>query len=261
MKLRLFALFLVFALLGGCSVQLGSSPGHVFHCTEQVTELVDTGDIQRTVYEYDEKWRLSNVITYENGVEFARLSYEWNEDSTLCRITGSGGTPYVEDCAYTYDEQGNVLTAVRSEGGEVISREEYTYDASGNVLTHRAVSPMLGSETATGYRYDKAGNCIEAVSDYGNGLTVTTRTEYDKQGRPLSEISDTYRRSYEYRDKERLTVITNYVITGQGKEAETYGGTTLITHDEYGNEILQEHYSETGELIMQITASYVPESD
>ena len=218
----------------------------------------------RTSYEYDSCGNVTKVLT-----EAASHSYRKTEDaddvsadSAVSDNTPSDLGREVITTTYTYDEL-HRLVKEETEGLPAIT---YEYDRYGNVSgqfdgrnetlsEYDILGNLIWSKSASGlettYKYDKAGNLIEANSE---GRTV--KYEYDKVGNVVKTINpDNSYSTTEYdalgrpiSEKNELGNVTSYTYDAAGNVksiTDALGRTSSYEYDSVGNLVKETHVDGT----------------
>lgn len=239
----------------------------------QIYEVPDNGTRQETVFHYTDDGKIVSMVTTENGEEVSRVTYELNGDGLLWKQISSAGGEVTETMEYTYtlDDAGNPVRVEQTVNGAPYAASERTYDSEGNLLTQKTISTLVGmTSTIT---YDADGNILKMENDYGSGQVFTTEYTYDENGNPLTAVTNDAggRREthYEYDDQGREVKSTEYLADGTINQysESTYDGLTetsrsfrgdgtkmgyaVITRDEHGNTLTQEHYDQNEKLMFR----------
>lgn len=125
-----------------------------------------------TVYTYDDKGRLQERITTDDGVESLHETYTY-DDAAYTGIrevvsTDIRGNVDRWTDELTYNEAWQILTSHRSpEGGHSPMDEAYTYDEEGRETSYRCTGGSEIEETTT---YDENGNLLYVSSTSGGTL-------------------------------------------------------------------------------------------
>ncbi|MFC0677967.1 putative Ig domain-containing protein [Lysobacter korlensis] len=175
--------------------------------------LTQTDPLQRaTTYHYDDAAR-SVVVTTPEGVS---LRTERTRHGEVRHVTDGAGVR----TSYAYDLDGRLLETIDANGkGTVQLRDVRGLVQSTRDATGRTVD----------YRYDAAGRVLERVED-PRGLALTTRYEYDAQGRQVRVV-----------DPEGVVTRQGYDAAGQLVEVERdvagLRDRTLYTWDGMGRQL------------------------
>lgn len=168
---------------------------------DQAGNLIQKSDENRTYkYEYDAAGNLIMETYYNNGTEWERREYEYNEDGKQIKLN------------WYYWDDGT---------GKVMLMSEREYDAAGNEVVYRAYhdSPSawnrevpVGSLAYWGeYTYDEEGNRISTIIYNADGsidsqyeTTYSVKEEFDEAGRVIKRTNYEndvmlYWTEYEYR--------------------------------------------------------------
>ena len=203
-----------------------------------------TGDINLTVTEYDDEWRIRSVKTYLNGEISSELDYSYSEDESLMtvktssRIYGESVAEYRQE----FDAEGRLSKSIAYNEGEPVGSTEYSYDAGGR--EHELVSRDPNGEIYSKliYEYDKKGNLISQTVET-SAYTSKQEHSYNKDGQLISTKS--------YRN-DTLESRTEYIWEDGVRHGSSYDaedkliGTSHALHDEFGNVLLEDSYDKLG---------------
>ena len=239
---------------------------------------------QRHEFLYDDRGnRIESKLyaTPEGKTEeslWSERHYEYDENN---RLVKEGPYDAGQDCFYVYNERGQLI---QTRVGENLERE-YTYDDKGDLrkvvlYATKQVTEKLGvgavlTETdykngdkldpECDYEYDEDGNLIKrtkytVLSNWeGVQKFVNTISEYRYENGLLMEVTTTH---YTSKGTEKGTsrVVYTYDKDG-GVKRESFSTKNVLTYrldkDKHGNVVLEESYSNSGELIFRLERSYV----
>jgi len=203
-----------------------------------------TGDINLTVNEYDDQWRILSARTYLNGELSSELDYSYSEDESLMTVKTSSRL-YGESVAeyrQEFDGEGRLSKSVAYNEGEPVGSTEYSYDAEGR--EHELVSRDPNGEIYSKliYEYDKKGHLISYTVET-SAYTSKQEYSYNKGGQLISTKSyrnDTLESRTEYSWEDGVRHGSSY--DAQDKLI----GTSHALHDEFGNVLLEDSYDKLG---------------
>ena len=238
---RIFAAFLCaasFFCLTGCGAKEPE-----FYVSKRQLEH-STGDINLTVHEYDDKWRMLSAKTYLNGELSSELVYSYSEDESLVtvktdsRLYGESLAEYRQE----FDSEGRLTKSVSYYDGVLVGSTEYSYDSKGREteLVSRDASGEIYSKLI--YEYDKKGNLI-SQSVETSAYTSRQEHSYDKAGHLIST------KSYRNGSLESRVEYTweDGVRHGSSYDAEDkLIGTSHALHDDFGNILIEDSYDKLG---------------
>lgn len=162
------------------------------------------------VTSYDGSGRMTENISYGDGVPKYRVTYKYDERGNVLEDAEYSGDTKIHNSSYTYDDQGNKIEYIHY-CGPLESRETYEYQ-DGKLVT--SVYYSEGEEfSRTCYEYDAAGR-ITKQSVISNGSEYS-RVTFLYEGDRLVE-------KRVYRDSE-LNIVTTY-------EYDRYGN--LLRHEQ-----------------------------
>ena len=192
-----------------------------------------------------------------NGTEYLDVStfdYVGNVLSTLTAADTANGLEYTSH--FAYNEANQVVTAYNALGQFTTN----TYDALGNLVQ---ATDYAG--TPTTYTYDNLGRLLSQTFTIEEGVTASTKYEYDPAGnlireyKPTNAVGETAawaKTEYTYNNRGRLTAVIQYegeevasvtrytydgvgntltMTTGLESLEDTEGSTTTYTYDRFGN--------------------------
>ena len=191
----------------------------------------------QTGYTYDNRNRLTQVKTYDNGTVESTTSYQYDGVGNILRMqNGSAVTTYTYDRfsnqltktdplnqteSYTYDVSGSVLTKTDRNGNVTT----YAYDDLGRVTSAATVTPSGTGNVTLTYAYTLTGQ----PRSESNGTGTTTYT-YDALGRLLTQTDGANVRTYAYDIGDNRT---SFVLTADGTQqmntTYTYDGAERLT--------------------------------
>lgn len=238
---RIFAAFLC-ALSLFCLTGCGAEKPEFYVSKRQLEH--STGDINLTVHEYDDKWRMLSVKTYLNGELSSALDYSYSEDESLVtvktdsRLYGESLAEYRQE----FDSEGRLTKSVSYNDGVLIGSTEYSYDSKGREteLVSRDASGEIYSKLI--YEYDKKGNLI-SQSVETSAYTSRQEHSYDKAGHLIGT------KSYRNGSLESRVEYTweDGVRHGSSYDAEDkLIGTSHALHDDFGNILIEDSYDKLG---------------
>lgn len=238
----------------------------------QIYEMPDNGIYRETVFHYTADGKIESMVTTENGEEAGRVEYVMNDEGMVWKqIATENGTTSTTEYAYTLDDAGNPIRTEQTVDGALDSVNEYTYDAEGNLATSKTTNDRIGIVSTI--TYTPSGSILKQESDYGEGRVFSTEFTYDDEGKLLSTVTNDAagRREtrYEYDAQGREIKSTEYLADGTINQysQSSYDGLTetkrsykgdgtplawaIITRDEHGNTLVQEHYYGADELMFR----------
>ncbi len=224
-------------------------------------------DGRKVTYAYDKDGNMTDV-----DYAFARdgvtgLTYHYNGDKWLTKITAKGGLMGKTLREHRYDAFGRIAETEDhygfAKGGSGSMIRAYEYDDFGRVtkMTHTDSKDGEAKESY-GYKYDKNGNIVEEriVSHYrmddGKGLDLTRSYSYDVNGKLLAAnvtdhaVDGTRNQSVAYTyDKvgNRLTETEGELLT-----TYAYNGLNQLT----GSESQKTSAANAAEIVSQKTYEY-----
>ena len=203
-----------------------------------------TGDINLTVNEYDDAWRMLSVDTYLNGEISSRLDYSYSADESLVTVK-TDSVLYGESLAeyrQEFDAEGRLSKSTAYNDGELVGSTEYSYDAEGRERELVSRDPNGEIYSKLIYEYDKKGNLI-SQSVETSAYTSRQEHSYDKAGQLISTKS--------YRNGS-LESRTEYTWEDNVRHGSSYDaddkliGTSHALHDDFGNVLLEDSYDKLG---------------
>lgn len=269
---KIVALFLAACLLltlAACDAEPKTETRYVM--ATQIYEMPDNGIRRETAFHYTGEGKIESMVITENGGEVGRVEYVMNEDGMVWKqIATEGGVASITEYAYTLDDAGNPIRTEQTVDGAPYSVNEYAYDKDGNLLTAKTTNDRLGmTSTIT---YTPSGDILKQEYDYGEGRVYTTEFTYD-DGKLMSAVTSDAagqrETRYEYDGQGREVKSTEYLADGTVNQYSetTYEGLTetkrsykgdgtalsyaIITRDEHGNTLVQEHYDQENELMFR----------
>lgn len=240
---RLFAILLCCICLMCLAACGGKEPQPEFHISKRQLEH-NTGDINLTVTEYDDKWQIVSVKTYLNGEISSELEYSYNEDSSLVtvknrsKLYGESLSEYRQE----FDSKGRLAKSVAYNDGELVGSTEYSYDAEGRETELVSRDPNGEIYSKLNYEYDKKGNLISQTVET-SAYTSRQEHSYDKDGQLIST------KSYRNGSLESRAEYTweDGVRHGSSYDAQDkLIGTSHALHDDFGNVLLEDSYDKLG---------------
>ena len=203
-----------------------------------------TGDINLSVTEYDDQWRMLSVDTYLNGEISSRLDYSYSADESLVTVK-TDSVLYGESLAeywQEFDAEGRLSKSAAYNDGELVGSTEYSYDAEGRERELVSRDPNGEIYSKLIYEYDKKGNLI-SQSVETSAYTSRQEHSYDKAGQLIST------KSYRNGSLESRTEYTWEDGVRHGSSYDAQGkliGTSHALHDDFGNVILEDSYDKLG---------------
>ena len=240
---RMIALFLCCLCLL-CLTACGSNePELEYYISKRQIEH-STGDINLTVHEYEDEWRILSAKTYLNGELSSELEYSYSEGGELMtvktdsKLYGESSAEYRQE----FDAAGKLIKSTSYNNGELVGSTEYSYDAEGREteLVSRDPSGEIYSKLV--YEYDKKGNLV-SQSIETSAYTSRQEHSYDKAGQLISTKS--------YRNGS-LEGHTEYTWEDGVRHGSSYDGedkligTSHALHDDFGNVLLEDSYDKLG---------------
>ena len=174
--------------------------------TTDGNRLASTTDAlgKTTTYDYDENTNVLNWVRYPNDTDNTRTEYEYDEmyrlSEVLQNVSGSGNTL---SAFYSYDE--DLLTDLET----ATTSYTFTYGAFSQISSIKA-----GDKTLANYTYtDDADRYLHQLS-YGNGHSIIY--DYDNLGRLVQEVfkignSTIGTNTYRYNDLGEVAAIIDTV--------------------------------------------------
>ena len=240
---RLLAILLCFVCIVCLTACGEKEPQPEFHISKRQLEH-NTGDINLTVTEYDDKWQIVSAKIYLNGEISSELEYSYNEDSSLVtvktrsRLYGESVSEYRQE----FDGEGRLSKSSSYNEGELVGSTEYSYDAEGRETELVSRDPNGEIYSKLKYEYDKKGNLIYYTVET-SGYTLKQEHSYDKDGHIIS--TKTYRNDI-LESRAEYTWEDN-VRHGSSYDAEDkLTGTSHALHDDFGNVLLEDSYDKLG---------------
>ena len=238
-----------------CMTACGAKEAKTEHYISKRQLEHNTGDVNLTVHEYDDKWRMLSAKTYLNGELSSELEYSYSEDESLVTVKTSSKL-YGESLAeyrQEFDSEGRLTKSVSYNDGVLVGSTEYSYDAKGREteLVSRDASGEIYSKLI--YEYDKKGNLI-SQSVETSAYTSTQEHSYDKAGRLIGT------KSYRNGSLESRTEYTweDGVRHGSSYDAEDkLIGTSHALHDDFGNILLEDSYDKLGTQLLITRYEYI----
>ena len=269
----------------------GSVTRYTYDCLDRIiSETVYHGEtvLARTLYTYDDaaenglyQKATKTVVGDANAPSIVTTQYTDRNGNAAKTGRVLNGTEYFDTA--TFDYVGNVLTTLTAADGEkgleVSSRVVYneasqivtatnalgrstnnTYDALGSLLQ---ATDYVG--TPTTYVYDNLGRLLSQTFTVEEGVTASTKYEYDPAGNLIREYKPTNavgeaatwaKTEYTYDSRGRLTAVIQYedeevasvtrytydgvgntltMTTGLTSLTDAEGSTTAYTYDRFGN--------------------------
>lgn len=202
----------------------------------------------RTVYTYDDQWRMTSWTSYLEGAEGdeedTRVQFSYSDDNTVITMTAEGSDT-VAQFRRTFDENGRILQTEEYEGGVLVNTVINEYDEEGRLRSCVTTYPdheFYVSITQTN-TYDDAGNCIaeETAFVFTEDAPLVSRKEctYDEAGRILTESHFT--------DGEPDSVFTytydsNTMTRTCTEPTGISSGRLVYTYDDHGNQLRIDAY-------------------
>lgn len=199
-----------------------------------VTEQTDALS-HKTVYKYDENWRILKTIDpkgYETrnyyspqgnlmwtlDAKYRYTHYNYDTSGNMVSMTDA------EDCVTSYVYDGNGYMTSQTQNGITT---EYEYDANGNrILETKPAPDSVGGDVKTKFEYDDNGRLITTKYAYQTALETQSSTTYDSLGKPVVR-TDT-------QGRETLTTYDNM------------GRVEMVVHPDESSEV--NHYDDEGRL-------------
>ena len=251
---RFFAILLcVFALLSmsACTAQ---KPEVEYYVSKRQIEH-STGDVNLTVNEYDDDWRILSAKTYLNGELSSTVEYFHNEDSSLVTsktssaLYGESFSEYRQE----FDEDGKLLKAEFYDNGFFAGSSEYIYDNQGRewkVLNRDAEGEVY---SGLSNEYDSRGNLSSFVVEAIAYRSIETYV-YDSKDRLIKT---------EMLNNDKLLNRAEYSWEGNTCHGSVYDadGKLLLNrvsqYDDAGNLLMEEQYDILGTLTMRTCYEYI----
>lgn len=240
---RLLAILLCFVCIVCLTACSEKEQQPEFHISKRQLEH-NTGDINLTITEYDDKWQIVSAKSYLNGEISSELEYSYNEDSSLVTVKTSSRLygESVSEYRQEFDGEGRLSKSSSYNEGELVGSTEYSYDAEGRGTELVSRDPNGEIYSKLKYEYDKKGNLISYTVET-SGYTLKQEHSYDKDGHIISTKS--YRNDilesraeYSWEDNVRH---------GSSYDAEDkLTGTSHALHDDFGNVLLEDSYDKLG---------------
>ncbi|MBQ2960678.1 MAG: hypothetical protein IJE09_05605 [Oscillospiraceae bacterium] len=214
-----------------------------------------TGDVNLSVTEYDDQWRMLSVDTYLNGEISSRLDYSYSEDESLVTVKSSSRL-YGESIAeyrQKFDAEGRLSKSVAYNDGELVGSTEYSYDAEGRERELVSRDPNGEVYSRLIYEYDKKGNLI-SQSVETPAYTSKQEHSYDKAGQLIST------KSYRNGSLESCAEYTWEDNVRHGSSYDAEGkliGTNLAVYDEFGNILVEDSFDILGTLQLHSQYEYI----
>lgn len=204
----------------------------------------ETGDVNLTLYTYNEDGKILSTETLLNGNFSSRVDYAYSEDSTVItqNFTSATGAPSTSEYHSTYDENGNILESSSYSGGRLVGTTYYTYDEQGRETELRGVDADGNLQTLSTRTYDTNGNLIRTELTYGDRVSRNDYS-YDQENRCLTaetRINGQLNSRVEYIWNENSSYGTVYNPDGTPRFK------TLTVQDTFGNILLEETYDVLG---------------
>lgn len=198
------------------------------HSRDYLNEVTHNGQrtrmIERAIYDGSYTHRLASFTT-NYADETNRFTYDWAHrlTSVYAEMTGDDGYRLIDTVMYN-----DLSRLVRLEGWQYLYEEwvnvyyiEYTYDAAGNIASRTNYNNFGGEFEMGGiYTYTYNENHQILTSELEMGGTIYARDTYTYQNGLLNEricssyngygLSPDFRMTYEYDDRGRLTLETDY---------------------------------------------------
>ena len=203
-----------------------------------------SGDVNLSVTEYDDEWRMISVATYLNGEISSRLDYSYSADESLVtvktdsRLYGESLAEYRQE----FDAEGRLSKSSSYNEGELVGSTEYSYDAEGRESELVSRDPNGKVYSRLIYEYDKKGNLI-SQSVESSAYISKLEHSYDKDGQLIST------KSYRNGSLESRTEYTWEDGVRHGSSYDAEGkliGTSHALHDDFGNVLLEDSYDKLG---------------
>lgn len=172
--------------------------------------------VYKTEFVYDEEnWNLEQVLSYEDGELISDLFCEFDENNRPAKIYRDG----ILTRSYEYNDNGDVVVEISYNWeGQIRYKYEWVYDDQGR--------PVEAYDTYYDYwydyQYDDNGDLV--VDDEGNPVEVWFTDE------------ETYKTIYTYDEFGNQVMYQSFY--DDGELSTEY----VMTYDENGEELLEEHY-------------------
>ena len=191
-------------------------------------------DGRKTVYAYDERLRLTDIIT-----ENERIRYFYDEAGRLKEKELPGG---IRTC-YEYDKNGNTIKLLHTDAEGILDSFSFLYDERGNRIaaekTRRGAAEETGSYT---YEYDALNRLREVKKDGGELRSYG----YDDRGNRISfhDHKAGKHTAYIYNELNQLTEETAETAAGNKHLLYYYDAEGNLTRiEENGKQIRSCSYS------------------
>lgn len=194
------------------------------------TMSLGEGPKRKTVYELDEKNRVTKETRYKNEEEGLSIQRVYENDLHTASKYYEGGEEYLGTEYFSYDDEGNVLQSKATDSeDEVLAQTDYTYNNKGQLITEK---------------FYKNGNFQSHTKREYKGDNVRKIYELDEEGKIKSSTV------YEYNKKDKITKKTEY---NANVEVDEY---TVYEYDKKGNKIKYVDYNADGSVEKTHTSEY-----
>jgi len=214
-----------------------------------------TGDINLTVNEYDDQWRILSAKTYLNGEISSELDYTYSEDSGLVTVKSSSKLygESVSEYRQEFDDAGRLAKSVSYNEGAIVGSTEYSYDSEGRELEVKSFDADGNVYSTLTNEYDSKGNLISYTvkTAYYSSRQENTYDKYDRISCAEMFKNDELEAYIEFSGDKNSR--QGSVYSPEGKVT----GTTNVLYDDAGNVLVEENYDILGTLTMRTCYEYL----
>ena len=238
------------------------SPEEVTYYLREYTDEFG-GVIRRTVYTYDDQWRMTSWVTSMEGsdkdTEDTQGNFTYSNDNRIMTFTVKG-SDVITEFHYTFDEKGNTIRTEEYENGVQYKITDNEYDSENRLISSESTYPLKEYWLSTSQRntYDASGNQILEESEIllidGTGYTTRKENAYDDQGRILQE---TYYVNSDLQHTYAYTYSGNTMTRTSTTPGEESAGKLVYIYDDHGNQLRIEAYGAEGELQYRQVYTYI----
>lgn len=251
MKRMIVFLCVILTFLIGCDSQR-ATPANPFQLKTAVIEM-ESEDTITIQYHYNAEGFIQQEDHSVNGEHDSTICYDYDAWGNKVRenIQYADGSEFTVEHFITLDENNRIKYEEKYSDTELTDIREISYDQNGNQISliNTIIKPGKDQLINSKMTYDRKGNLIKRVIQLSNDPSMGGTTLYDyEKGRLIREehfAPAGWTKSYiEYSYDDSGFIQTAMEYNGNG----SLQSKTVITCDEYGNELLYEYYSHTGKL-------------
>lgn len=214
-----------------------------------------TGDVNLTVNEYDDAWRMLSAKTYLNGEISSEQEYIYSEDEGLMSVKTNSALygESISEYRQEFDTEGRLSKSVAYNDGALVASTEFSYDSEGRTLEVKSFDADGNAYSTLTNEYDSKGNLISYTvkTAYYSSRQEHTYDKYERISRTEMFKNDELESYIEFTGDKNSR--QGCVYSADGKVT----GTTNVLYDDAGNVLMEENYDAHSTLTMRTCCEYI----